>query len=293
MPIQCSDTSSLIQTYLDGELTERDLHDFESHIGGCPECSEALANQRSFHRVVRAELVPPPAPDLLRRRIELALDADDEAADAAARRARWAWVLPGASVAAAAAAMMLFIGDSMMPARPFAGGDAVDVREFSQRFASAGQSIRVTPVKPVPAVGPQAAVRMDVAAPLDVQNVAQSVAREIGIPVDLPSFDGPTVTLRYSQPALMLDRRAWVLMYDVETRAGRHPMLVYLLDVRGLDVDRQGRRDLDGRDVWMARVDGDPAIMLRTSRGVGYLFTGRMSEEMLIHVVANCGLPFD
>jgi mycothiol system anti-sigma-R factor len=298
MAIPCHEISSLAQTYLDGELADRDLHDFESHIAGCRECEELVQAETTFHRLIRNELAAPPAPDVLRKRIQLALDGEDEVAAKASRRARMGWILPGSSLVAAAAALIVFVTDSLAPVGPeVAGGEPrVAVQQFEAQ--SSGQPLPaervVRPVVPTPVIelSESASGRTDGDdTAIDAQTLRRAAARFVGVPVELPGFEALVVRLRSCHPAMVDDRRAAVLAYDVGTPGGWSGMVLYVMDARNLELGPGGeRRTLNGREVVLKSVRGKPGVLFKNAQGIGYLFTADLTESALLDVVANSGL---
>ncbi|HKE20704.1 MAG TPA: zf-HC2 domain-containing protein [Kofleriaceae bacterium] len=104
MSTPCSEFLAQVQPFIDGELVERPLHDFEGHVAACPGCAASLRGQELFSRRVRACLRPCAAPEPLRRRVGLALDAEDLARARASRRVRLGRLVVAAIGAAALAA---------------------------------------------------------------------------------------------------------------------------------------------------------------------------------------------
>ena len=75
----CEDIQSIFSSYLDEELHNSDLREFESHVSGCEDCQESLQIHEREHSALRAHLrATPSAPDLLKKRLSLALDAEDK-----------------------------------------------------------------------------------------------------------------------------------------------------------------------------------------------------------------------
>jgi mycothiol system anti-sigma-R factor len=301
MATQCSDISSLTQTYLDGELTDRDLHDFEHHIAACAECEQLVNAERGFHRLVRSQLAPPRAPELLRRRVQLALDGEDASRQLTARRARWGWALPSASLAAAAAALIVFASDVVSPVHD---RSPMAIVETAPAFRSSANPVPVRsaaglPLTPVIEFS-DVVEFSDVEgrtrggeARIDERTVARAAAKFIGVPVELPGFDALSVTLLSLQPTMVGDRRAALLVYDVETSTARQLMGLYVLDGRGLPAAGGERRVIAGHDALVVEIFGLPAVIYKNSRGIAYMFIADMREDALIDVVANSGLIVD
>lgn len=291
MATQCSDIASLIPTYLDGELADRDLHDFESHIASCAGCAESLRTEDRFHRQMRELLAPPRAPDILRARLSDALDREDHTLERASRRARWDWALPGASIAAAAAALIVFATDAAMPAAPTA--DEPSASE-SEKVASNDRLVPSMPLAPMPVVESGRPNQREQPT-MTADTIARLASNYIGIPVQVPTFRGMRVTLRGWRPARVDDRQAAEIVFDVETPIAKHLMRLYMMDARGLTSDAADRRTIAGHEVSVFSISGTPAVVYRSPRGIGYMFTGdsNMSEDVLIDVVARSGLLRD
>ncbi len=77
MAVHCSDFEALTQAYLDEELAEHELSDFESHRLECKTCRSLLATESAFRTIVRERLTPPPAPSHLISNIQTLLDQED------------------------------------------------------------------------------------------------------------------------------------------------------------------------------------------------------------------------
>ncbi len=294
MAIPCHEISSLAQTYLDGELEDRDLHDFESHIAGCRDCDELVRAERTFHRLVRSELAAPPAPDLLRKRIQLALDAEDTASARSERGARMAWALPGSSLVVAAAALIVFVTDSLSPVQEQATAPTVYAQKFSaQASGQPALEARVSaPVVPMPVIEfTHAGGRAQAAEPvINERTIRGKAARYVGVPVELPGFAPLIVRLRSFHPAMVEDRHAAALVYDVETPGGWYAMVVYVVDARDLELGPGDRRMVGGHEVVLTSLRGTPGAMFKNAQGIGYLVTADLSEQALLDLVANSGL---
>jgi hypothetical protein len=101
MSTPCSEILAQVQPFIDGELIERPLHDFEGHVAACPDCAASLRGEELFCRRVRACLAPFAVPEPVRRRVGLALDAEDLARARASRRVRLVVAAIGAAALAA------------------------------------------------------------------------------------------------------------------------------------------------------------------------------------------------
>jgi hypothetical protein len=133
MSMPCSEILPLVQPYIDGELIERPLHDFEGHVAACADCGQSLRVEEAFCRRVRSCLHPFSAPEPLRRRVGLALDAEDAARARASRRVRLGRLVSVVIGAGAAAAIAL--------AAECGGGGRDDGASHSSRAAPASDEL--------------------------------------------------------------------------------------------------------------------------------------------------------
>jgi anti-sigma factor RsiW len=109
MATQCNDIETLLPTYLDGELAPHDQLSFDHHMADCAVCRELVRSEGAYLVRVRELLVPPPMPEDLAARVRVVLDQADGGARAARRRSWRSWALPGAASMAAAAALVLMV----------------------------------------------------------------------------------------------------------------------------------------------------------------------------------------
>src|SRR6185436_19937339 len=94
----CNSIDTLAMAFLDDELAAEERRELELHLLDCASCRQHVDGERADISLVR------------KARIARALDGED--AEAARReRRRWSqWLLPGTAIAAAAAAILLFVG---------------------------------------------------------------------------------------------------------------------------------------------------------------------------------------
>jgi hypothetical protein len=105
----CASIDTLAMTYLDDELADEELRDFEMHMIDCAGCRARVDAERDALADLRSRLAPPATPDVVRARLRATLDAEDDRASRDERKSRVAgWLLPGAASVAAVAALVLF-----------------------------------------------------------------------------------------------------------------------------------------------------------------------------------------
>jgi anti-sigma factor RsiW len=98
--MDCPTCESMVDAYLDGELTATESADFERALAVCPDCRKRLDSGRSISGLLR-DLPAEPAPDLLRARIERELRGIAGRASGAKPVERLRWSAMAASVVAA------------------------------------------------------------------------------------------------------------------------------------------------------------------------------------------------
>jgi anti-sigma factor RsiW len=268
MPTHCKEIDPLIQTYLDGELAESELFEFENHIANCFDCSAKLKEEEAFHRQLRAELAAPPASDLLKQRVRGLLDEEDRVLARAARRQGVAWVLPGGASIAAAAALALFV---FQETRAISPAPSPVVQEVVQQRMGTSLPVMQTGTRP------------------ELSRAAQEYTR---IPVRPPRFDGSGADLRGFQRAQVQGRDAAVFVYEISTPVGIHTVYVHTLDARDLDLRSPDRRVIDGREIWVAQPRGFSTVSYKDELGVGYVFSSDMEPDDLVALVLRSDLLF-
>ena len=73
--MNCHDAQTMMHGYLDGELDPSVSLQYEQHIGECPACGKALAEQRSVQTQMKADSLYFAAPEGLRERLRASLAA--------------------------------------------------------------------------------------------------------------------------------------------------------------------------------------------------------------------------
>jgi anti-sigma factor RsiW len=108
--MNCRDAQTLMHAYLDAELDPSASLQFEQHVGDCPVCGKALAEQQSIQSQMRADSLYYAAPEGLRERLraswaapaslsELPHESSQGQSRGAARRFPMRWVAVAACVA--------------------------------------------------------------------------------------------------------------------------------------------------------------------------------------------------
>ncbi len=264
----CQSIETLAMAYLDDELAAEEQRELELHLVECRACKLHLETERAELAVLRTALVPPPAPDLVKVRIARALDQEDERiAGTERQRARTRfgkWLLPGSALAAAAAALLVFISVSFKQPQ-------------SRQLTVANEVVR----------------QQTRSLPLEVQGASTGTwLKEHFAPVEPPQFTEPGIELIGARATAVAGHDAALLRYLVNVGVNRVSLTtVIITELRGDELS-------NGREVQIGRMtlhihdaDGQPAVSYVDDNHVGYVFTSeRMSLKELIEVVVTSDL---
>jgi anti-sigma factor RsiW len=259
----CDSIDTLAMSYLDDELAEEELRDFELHLHDCGGCKGRVDRDRATTDDLRRRLAPPPAPDLLRARLLRALDTEDAAASRAMRRQRVnRWMLPGAAAVAAIAALGVFVAN-----RPSAGRDAL-----------AHEAVR----------------QNQRAAPLEVQGASTAawVRRYYSPDVEPPHFNDAGVQLAGARLTSFHDRDAAQFFYQLEGQGGHvFELRALTFSAQGIDFDGMQAVRADGVDLHVARREDTNIVCFLDGDGYAYVFTSRdLTLDQLAGMVVHSDL---
>ena len=98
--MDCPTCESMVDAYVDGELTATESAAFEAALPGCPDCRRRLEETRAMSGFLR-DLPTERAPDLLRAKIERELRAISAVSRPAAPRQAMRWMAMAASLVVA------------------------------------------------------------------------------------------------------------------------------------------------------------------------------------------------
>ncbi len=264
----CESIDTLAMAYLDDELAGEERRELELHLGECPSCKGHLETERAEISLVRKALVPPLPPDMLKARIARALDAEDKTAARDGRKKWQRYLLPGSALAAAAAALVLFLGMGV-----FGGGSAGK----KQKSEVASEALR----------------QQKRSMPLEVKGPDTGPWMRANFPqVEPPQFPEPGIQLIGGRGTAIVGHDAMQLRYLVnvgENRVVLNAMLIADLqgeELRGGQAVKMGRLTLHVYDV-----DGLPAVTYVDENRIGYVFTSeRMSLNELLSLVGTSDL---
>jgi anti-sigma factor (TIGR02949 family) len=94
--MHCHDAQTVMHGYLDGELDPSASLQFEQHVGACPACSKALAEQQAVQAAMKADSLYFKAPANLQDRLRASLKKQSGGRPA---RFPWRWIAAAACVA--------------------------------------------------------------------------------------------------------------------------------------------------------------------------------------------------
>ena len=268
MSNSCADIQATLSTYLDAELEDADLREFEGHIMDCSECKSLLDTAESSHSALRAHLGnPPPASDLLKKRLSAAFDAEDRELVSRQRREWISWSLPAAASALAVAALAIFVWTDLVA--PESKGELTS-SEITQDAAR--KQLRDNPL---------------FLSSGDRLSVGRSAASYLDRPVQLPRFTSTKIRLLGWMPAQLGGRQSVTFVYEVIDKTGRHEMNVHAIDLSQVKLGAQNKRRIDGADLWVDSAFGFNTVTYAESESFAYVFSSDLSVPALVDMVTN------
>ncbi|HUJ63173.1 MAG TPA: zf-HC2 domain-containing protein [Kofleriaceae bacterium] len=261
----CESIDTLAMAYLDDELAGEERRELELHLTECTGCRARFDDERAEHAMIERVLAAPPAPDLLRARIGRALDSEDAAHDRAARARRSRWVLPGASILAAVAAIAVFVG-----VRPVHERDpgAVAAEAIHQQMRNLPLEVRG------PNTGPwlRANFEPNVEPPQVEEPGTQLVGARL-LPHGINGHDGA------------------MLAYQINLNGS--PFVLSVLIVRDVRDDEMADGDavqVNGRTMHVVQADGQVMVTV-VAKHMGYMFMApELSTNELVWLVGRTTL---
>ncbi len=255
----CESIDTLSMAYLDDELAGEERHELETHLTTCAACRAHLDGERAEAEMIARALAAPPAPDLLKLKLSRAFDAADRADEQASRKRMTRWILPAGSIAAAAAALVVFA--AVKPASDDVGAVTRDAVRVQAR-----------------------------ALPLEVQGASTSVwlRQNFAPSIEAPLFADPTVRLVGSRLAELEGHDAAMVRYETGDELA---LTVFI--VRGVSRDDLGGDEVTvgSRTLHVGELDGKLVVVYVDDNHVGYTFSAPgMSEDELLRLVASARL---
>lgn len=260
----CESIDTLSMALLDDELAAEERRELELHLVDCATCRHHLEAERAELTSLRKALAAPPAPDMVKARIARMLDTEDQASTRAGRKRWTSWLLPGSAVAAAAAAILVFVGVGMQPA-----------------------------TRPSTAVASEVVRQQTRPLPLEVQGASTGTwLRENFAPVEPPQFAEPGIQLIGARATAVAGHDAALLRYLVSVGTSRVSLTTVLIsNLRGDELSG-GQEVLVGKQTLHVHdADGLPAVTYIDANHIGYVFTSeRLSANELLQLVVTSDL---
>ena len=295
-------TQSLIQSYLDGELSGADLEEFERKLAESSELDEAVAQAEREHDDLRSLLTAPPASDMLRKRIERGLDDMDRARALDKRRELRAWLFPGTATIAAAAALLCFVvltpqsadNENDDDGRGNVARDAVQAR-FRQQPVDL---VSARPVQPTattrgPSVKPGLARTVAFTGQptgMGRSTVSEQVADYFQAAVTVPRWRDGNVMIRGWRPTQLSGMAAAELQYLARLDGESHPLTLHMVAARNLNLKGRSTVRVGSTQVWVDRAYGYSVVLFRSKQGIGYVFSSELDSQRLVSLVAGSSL---
>lgn len=263
----CTDVQATLSTYLDAELENTDLREFETHIADCSSCRGSLELVERSHGALRLHLRDTPkASDMLRKRLGNALDQEDAQRHVAQRRQWLSWSLPAAASAVAVAALALFVWNDLNPQSQDLRAQSSQVTRDAARHHLQDQPLFVSS---------------------DRGSIAQSAATYLEQPVQAPRFSSTQVRLLGWTPVQLDGKQSATFVYEVMNQQGRHKMNVHAVKRSDIDVRSQSKLRIDGAELWIDSAMGFNTVTYVGSQSLAYVFSSGMSTESLVDLVTN------
>jgi anti-sigma factor RsiW len=251
--------------FLDDELAPEERRELELHLLDCASCRTHVDGERADIELIRARLATPPAPDLLRARIGHALDAEDKQS-ATTERKRWSrWLLPGSAVAAAAAALFVFVG-----LKPATEGTATPVAIEVARQGNRSMPLEVQG----PGTGPWLQ-----------QHFASTAAP--------PQFREPGIDTLGARLTAVYGHDAAIVKYRVTQRSGAQFDIIEVMvrDLRPDELSAGQEMRVGNRTVHLIDANGIPGITYVGPEGMGYaFFSSQLDHDDLLSIIMTSDL---
>jgi anti-sigma factor RsiW len=260
----CQSIDTLAMAFLDHELAPEEQRELEVHLHQCAGCHSHVAAEQAQLMSMRQALAAPAATDMFRAAMSRRLDELEHTATVAARRARWQrWMLPGAAMAAAAAALVFFVAN----------------RPVEHDTALAKDAVRQQ-LRPAP---------LEVSGPSTMPWLREHFEAGVTPPV----FPSARVVLMGARLTSVAGRDAAQLLYEVRgDDGGRFGLTAFVVQgVTSSDLPTGQNVDVGGGVVLRVSIaDGTPSVSF-VDGGKAYIFVTReLSAQALLEVVTAADL---
>ena len=259
----CTSIDTLSMAFLDDELAGEERRELELHLLECAACRAHLAAERADLDLVRGALVVPPASDMLRAKVQRALDAEDAQAHRDERRRFSRYLLPGSAMLAAAAALAVFVA----------------VRPAADRVSATTHEV----------------VRQQTRSmPLEVQGASTGpwLRQHFAPTMEPPQFSTEPVQLVGARLTAVNGHDAALLQYQVSL--GDAPFTlsaVVLRELRNDDLSGGQEIQVGDRTLHLVEIDNTPAVTYVDENRTGYVFMSeRLTATELVRFVVSSNL---
>jgi anti-sigma factor RsiW len=249
--VDCADSKTFAQSYVDGELAGPEREAWERHMDGCPGCRGGTNFEARFKAAIRGHL-PRRAPGgELEQRIRSAIAQEP-------RTGRWTgWLtLPRAlPLAVAVVGVLVVVAGAVRGRQSFV-------------LDQAGRSY-------------QAELPLDVMGP-DCSSVASWFRGRVDFPVHAPRMPNHA-KCQGGRLVNVADRPAAYLVYQEPTG---HRVAVLVFDAELSPIDAPYRRVVEGHEVFYRNGPGISTAAFQ-ARGLGYAVTSDLDEDSLTQLVRD------
>jgi anti-sigma factor RsiW len=246
--MRCEDVDRFVPAYVDGEFEDEERVHLERHIAGCPRCREVVSFQTLFKTHLRARLRRPEPPATLRAGVLASLDRADAAGEGP-RGKLWRRMLPGLSMATAAAVVLLGVSSGGKASVPWVE-EAARAHEKNLPVEVGGSD----------------------------ENIRDWMIGKVSVPVRPPQFQN--MALVGGRMWHVQSRDAAQLTYRIATRRMSTTLSIIVFDPQGTDLDEGA--------VQVGEIRGTNVVVTRRG-GVGYAFASDLAKAELLHLVLSLG----
>ena len=261
----CTSIDTLAMAYLDDELAAEERRELELHMHDCAACRQHVDGERTDHEMLRARLVAPAAPDLLKMRLSRALDAEDVKQTHVARTRWMRYALPGSASVVAVAALAAFV----MTISPKATSSTDPVEMEGARI------LRTRP-------------------PLEVQGASTGpwLQEHFTPNMEVPQFAAPGMRLVGARLTAVNGHDAAMLQYEVTTSEARYPVSALVIrDLQSEDFSDGKEVQVGNRTLHVLEAEGMVAVTYVGPDHMGYAFmSDRMLPAELVRLVVSSDL---
>jgi anti-sigma factor RsiW len=249
--------------FLDDELAGEERRELELHLLECAACRAHVDAERADLQLLRTSLVAPPASDIFKKKIAIALDAEDAQTQRAERRKVGKYILPGGAMLAAAAALAVFVA-----VKPVDNGASMVTHEVVRQQTHA--------------------------MPLEVQGASTGPwLREHFAPtMEPPRFSTEPVQLIGARLTAVNGHDAALLQYQVSLGdAPFHLSAVVLRDVRPDEMTGGQEIQVGDRMLHLVQIENTPAVTYVDENHTAYVFMSeRLTANELVRFVVSSNL---